>query len=189
MIERILPLLAAVDKALAPWAAPGSRLDLVIMGRCALILGHDLVGATRDLDIVLGVLPAEAEEALLRQFGPGSGEAARHGLFLETVSSGLPPLPNDFRGRASEVPGSWRNIRPLVLEPHHLVVSKLSRYWPKDKEDIRFLADQGLLNFEDLHKAVEQALIFTPYDDPKYIDMKANLLCVEAYLKGIRTEL
>jgi hypothetical protein len=177
-------ILGRIDDALGRSGLPAGRFDLVILGRSALILRYGLRDATKDLDIVTGVLPADVEEMLLRQFGRGTRSARRLDLFLESVSSGLPPLPNDFRERSVEIPGEWKHLRLFVLDPHHLVISKLARFHAKDREDIRFLADRGELRIEELQRALEGALSFTSEDDPKYGTMHANLGRVTAYLDG-----
>jgi hypothetical protein len=178
--------LEQLDRFIAAHRSVGSPpIDLFILGRSALILRFGLNSATKDLDIVLGCLPADLEALVEERFGRGSKHAETAGLYVETVSSGLPPLPNDYRGRSEEISGDWRSLRPLVLNPVHIAVSKLSRFHAKDRQDIQYLADRGELDRDALRDALHRAFLFTEDGDSKRDAAYANLARVEAYLSGL----
>ena len=58
----------------------------------------------------------------------------------------------------AELNVSKRKIHVYFLSPIDLVVSKLSRYETVDQEDIRALAEQGLVNADAVRKRAEEAL-------------------------------
>jgi hypothetical protein len=120
------------------------------------------------------------------QFGKGTPNARRLGLYLEMVHAGLPPLPHGFRQRCTEVPGDWRVIRLWRLDPHDLAATKLESFRVQDREDLQFLCDRGFLEGEKLRQALERALIWDHEKDgdPHRERAFANLTRVIAYLEG-----
>jgi hypothetical protein len=185
--DEILDYLHAIDEELVPHALEGETLDFCLLGRSALILGFGLSLMTKDVDVVDAdnlKLQRKAEEL----FGKGSPGAARWGFYLETVSSGFPPLPGSYRARSVEIPGSWKVLRPRHLEIHHLAASKLKRFHAKDREDLRILCDTGRMTSEGLRGALESAFAFSAdeEEDPGRKSAFENLEVVIEYLEGKR---
>jgi hypothetical protein len=124
--EEILAFLGAIDTELAQHAGEGETLDLYLIGRSALILGYGVRLMTKDVDVV-EVEPSRLLTVAIEMFKKGGLGHTGHGLYLEAVSSGLPPIPIGSQERCVEVAGPWRVIRPKRPEPHDLVVTKLKR--------------------------------------------------------------
>jgi len=190
MVEQILRLLTALDAALAEEAKEGERLNLYLIGRSALALHYHLdlaPGGTRDVDVVQfqHPLPPLFRKAL-ELFGQGTAKARAFGLYLEAVPSGLPPLPCWFDKRSHEVHGEWKVIRLWQLEVHDLAATKLLSFRSQDRDDLRFLCDEGQLHAEGLKGSLESAFRWTTEKDGDTSRDRAfaNLEKVIAYLDG-----
>jgi hypothetical protein len=183
--DRILAFLNAIDEALAP-VAEGKQLDLYHIGRSALVWEYDYVATTADFDVLQPKGSAELLEVALAQFGKGTDRARELGLYLEVVPDGLPPAPVGYDKRAHLVEGTWRVLRVFHLEPHDLAATKLRRFAPKDREDIRQLCDLNVLNAEQLEQTLEKAFPFNlEKDGDEFRDAAfRNLRTVQQYLRG-----
>lgn len=126
----------------------------------------------------------------LAEFGDGTTKARQHDLYLQLVPSGLPPLTGGARKRARVAPGPWTVIQVLYLEPNDLAVTKLTRFAPRDRADIRLLADLGLLDADELEKRLEVAYYFSldKDGDPRRDAAFAHLRTAQQYLRGERYE-
>jgi hypothetical protein len=188
--DQILDFLTAVDQELTRHAEEGETLDLYLIGRSALILRLGLDLMTKDVDVVYlhgSELQGKAEE----HFGKGTPGAERWGFYLEAVSSGLPPIPAGYQGRSENVPGAWKILRPKQLEIHDLAVTRLKRFHPKDRNDLRILCETGRLHADGLRRALDLAFAFAAdeEEDPGRKTASANLRVVIDYLEGRRREL
>lgn len=186
--EEILDFLRAVDAELARHANKGEGLDFYLLGRSALILGYGVPLMTKDVDVVAST-DSHLLDVATRVFGKGGAGVSGNGLYLESVSSGLPPLPGGFPKRCLEVPGTWTVIRPKLLEMHDLIVTKFRRYHAGDREDIQILCDTGKVDVVTLQERFDLAYAFCDMDDPREIRARANLESVVDYLEGRRPTL
>jgi hypothetical protein len=159
-------------------AAP-AKIRLRIIGSTALMLQADYERGTKDSDVLeTADLDGETRARLQRNAGPGSVLHARHKLYLEIVSSGLPLL--------AQAP-KWRDVADLnwdlthfqveVLDVVDVVVSKLKRFHATDVRDIEAMIDRGLVDhaalIERFRSAVDCYGMDSRADDlPKYV---ANL--------------
>jgi hypothetical protein len=100
------------------------------------------------------------------------------------VSSGKPPLPGGYQGRCIDIEGPWTVIRPKRPEANDLAVTKLSRFHPKDREDVRTLCDRGLLDPATLRERLDLAHAFTEEGNKGRENAYANLEVVIDYLEG-----
>jgi hypothetical protein len=185
--DEIFSFLKAVDADLSGHAGSGETLDLYLIGRSALILGFGLTLMTNDVDIVY-VHGSELQERAIRAFGKGTPGAHRHGLYLEAVPPGLPPLPGGYQARCVGIPGPWIVIRPKQPEIHDLAVTKLKRFHAKDREDLRILCDTGRLSVGGLRQSLDSAFAFAA-DEEEDAGRRAaydSLRTVIEYLEGRR---
>ncbi|HWE37780.1 MAG TPA: DUF6036 family nucleotidyltransferase [Isosphaeraceae bacterium] len=185
--DPILDFLKAVDDELARHAEEGERLDLHLLGRSALILGYSARLMTKDVDVV-EVAGSRLLGIAVRVFGKGGPGHRAWGFYLETVSSGLPPLPLGYQSRCIDVPGPWSVIRPKRPEAHDLVISKLRRFHLGDREDVQILCDAGDLSPATLRERIDLAFAFhaDEDEDPHRKKAYSNLRIVIAYLEGKR---
>lgn len=190
MRERILNFLEAIDVGLVSQAREGQRLDLYVIGKAAVILfyGGEQAGAmTSDVDVVqISHPPAPLLLAALERFGKGTSGAREHALYLESVPNGIPPIAGSFRNRCTQLAGDWKVLTVWQPEANDLAASKLKRYAAKDRDDLRYLCDKGLLQEEKLRQSLNSAFLWVPEEtgDPGRERAFANLDKVIAYLKG-----
>jgi hypothetical protein len=183
--DRILALLTAIDEALAA-AAPGTSLEVYHIGRSALVWEYDYIATTSDIDILQPKGGEELVELALKLFGRGTDKANEHGLYLEVVNPGLPPMPGGYESRAHRVEGPWKVLKVYHLDPHDLAASKLRRFATKDRADIRQLCDLGHLDPDKLEQILEKAFPFNlEKDGDEFRDKPfSNLRIVQCYLRG-----
>jgi hypothetical protein len=123
-------------------------VELQCFGGFVLVTCYGFPRVTGDMDYVL-VRPPEQNERLQEIAGKGSRLSRKHKLHLQYV--GIATLPEDYEARLTEVfPGRFSNLKILVPDPYDLVLSKLERNTPKDREDVQYLAkhiplDPGVL--------------------------------------------
>lgn len=190
MRERILTFLNAIDSALVPLGAEGERLNLYVIGKAAVILfyeGEQAGAMTSDVDVVQISNPPERLLLIaLEHFGEGTLGAKTHGLYLEKVHDGIPPLAGSFRRRCTRMDGDWKILDVWQPDANDLAASKLKRYASKDKEDVRHPCDQGLVQKEKLQSVLQGAFLRSTEDDgdPDRERAFANLKRVFAYLDG-----
>lgn len=185
MKDRVIALFTELDATLAPHAA-GRTLDLYHIGRSSLSWEFSRVVITSDVDVVWPDGPPELVELALAEFGDGTANALRHKLYLQLVPGALPPLTGGARKRARVADGPWTVLRVRYLEPNDLAVTKMTRFATRDREDVRLLADLGLLDADELEKRLEVAYYFhmEKDGDPRRDKAFANLRTVQKYLRG-----
>jgi len=149
-----------------------------------LVWRYQATFSTKDIDVVQLQTPLEAKAHEL--FGQGTAKAKELGLYLDLVQEGLPPLPGWYQTRSKEVPGNWQVIRLWELEIHDLAVTKMRTFRQQDRQDLRFLCDQGVLQADKLRESLEKAWIWTTEKDgdPLRDAAFANLEIVVTYLEG-----
>lgn len=140
---------------------------------------------TKDVDIVY-VHDSPLHKIAEETFGKEGLAARRFGFYLESVSSGLPPLPLGYQGRCIDIEGSWVVIRPKRPEANDLAVTKLRRFHARDRDDVRILCDRGLLDPTTLRERLDLAHAFTEEGDEGRERAYANLEIVVRYLEGER---
>jgi Nucleotidyltransferase of unknown function (DUF6036) len=190
MREQILKFLDALDVALVSQAPEGQRLDLYVIGKAAVILfygGEQAGAATSDVDVVqISHPPAPLLSAALELFGKGTPGAKEHDLYLESVPDGIPPLAPGFKKRCTPMAGEWKVLTVWQPDANDLAASKLKRYAPRDRDDLRHLCDKGFLQEEKLRQSLNGAFMWETEEtgDPDRERAFANLEKVLAYLKG-----
>jgi Nucleotidyltransferase of unknown function (DUF6036) len=183
--ERVRGFLDDLDRALVA-AANGRVLHLYHIGRSALVWEYDYPASTRDIDVLRPKGEADLVDLALQLFGNGTPKAAEHDLYLEIVEEAFPPVPGGYERRSHMVPGPWQVLRLFHLDPHDLAATKLRRFSPKDRTDIRQLCDLGLLNPATLEDVLEAAFRWNlDKDGDDYRDIPfRNLRTVQRYLRG-----
>jgi Nucleotidyltransferase of unknown function (DUF6036) len=184
MKERIEAFLADLDRTLAP-SAQGKSLEIYHLGRSALVWHYAYSATTQDFDIIRPDGAAELLALALRLFGPDTLKALEHGLYLQVVDEPLPPMPWGYKKRATEIAGSWKALRVFRLGPYDLVASKLRRFWPKDRADIRLLCDLVEIEPDRLEHILEEAYPFNMEKDGDEFRDSAfrSLRIVQRYLR------
>ncbi len=106
---------------------------------------------TSDLDCV-AILPHHDLEAIA---GRGSGLAKKHRVHLQYAT--VNTMPEDYETRLTEFfPGRFKNLRIYFPDPYDLILSKLERNSPKDREGVEYLVDKLKLDPNLLRKRYER---------------------------------
>jgi hypothetical protein len=81
----------------------------------------------------------------------------KYGVYLNYF--GMVDPPDGYEERLIEMfPGAFRRLRLWALDPYDLALTKLTRNLPRDREDIRFLADSVPLDLSVLRSRYENEL-------------------------------
>ncbi len=113
-------------------------------------------------------------ETLQRIAGRTSPIARKHRLYFQHV--GVASLPESYVERLTELlPGAFDNLRMLELEAHDLVLSKLARNHPVDREDIAYLARTVPLRADVLRQRYREELRSIIIGDPEVHDRTLDM--------------
>jgi len=107
---------------------------------------------TGDVDIV----NANSEDSLtLRGIaGQGTDIADKYGVYFDVVT--VAELPEAYRSRLIDLtPPFFSHLELLAFEIHDLVLAKLGRFGPRDREDIAFLGRARALDLTTLRERFE----------------------------------
>ena len=147
-----------------PWRAFLAELDALVThdihlhccGGFVVTMRYGLARTTADLD-VLSILPTEDQRTLARAAGQDSALHKTHGVYLDVVT--VATHPDSYEGRLTEMyPGVFRYIRLLALDPHDLVLTKLTRNADRDRGDVEYLATAVPLDVSVLRQRYQREM-------------------------------
>jgi len=148
----------------APWDAflrdLDARLDgpveLHCLGAFPLVIRHNLPRGTEDIDFIV-VAPRGQVTALMELGGKNTPLAKEHDIYLDLV--GVADYPDDYNVRLLDLaPGQFAKIRLRALALEDIILAKLTRNSPKDRADVGFLAEQGVLDLKVLRDRYREHL-------------------------------
>ncbi len=131
---------------LSPWSEFFGELDALLpepiqlhcIGGFVVRFRFGLARPTGDIDYVSAV-PSNRIRDLQALAGPGSALAKKHKIYLQHVA--VNAMPEDYEGRLEEMfPRHFERLRIYATDPYDLILSKLERNSPKDREDVEYLA-------------------------------------------------
>jgi hypothetical protein len=163
MKDRIASFLTDLDTALDA-KFKDEVLKIYHVGRSALVWAYDSPSATKDIDMLRPDNDSPLFQEALKLAGQGSSIAQRHGIYLEVVPPGLPPVPRGYRARSTRVDGPWQVLEVYRLDPNDLAATKLKRFSARDREDIQFLCDLDLINRVQLRTSLDEAFYWVTED-------------------------
>jgi hypothetical protein len=136
-----------VDRAL------GEPVEVHCLGGFVLAVLWELPRPTADIDFV-EIKPSDAGQYLLRIAGEGSEIARKHHLCFQRVT--IAECPEAYASRLAELtPRSLKHLRLRAFEVHDLVLAKLGRNSARDRADVAFLVQRGLIRQRLLEKRFE----------------------------------
>jgi hypothetical protein len=147
----------------SPWKEFLEELDSLLsepfilhcIGGFAVVAAYGLKRATNDLDY-LTLVPCNRILDLENLAGQGSALARKHHVYMQHVG-GVASVPEGYEERIVELfAGRFKNIRLFVLDAYDLVISKLSRNAPRDRDDARFLVKTFQLRPDVLRERYEK---------------------------------
>lgn len=136
---------------------------------------------TGDVDYI-EVIPLEAAHLLEEVAGVKSELAKKYDLHFQSV--GIADLPESYKERLMPLlPGVFQNLRLFALEPHDLALSKLTRNFPVDREDVEYLAKAVPLNPDVLRQRYVEEVRPIVIGDPEKHDLTLKVW-IESYFPG-----
>jgi hypothetical protein len=105
---------------------------------------------------------AEASEHINALFGQGSMFHQTHGFYIDGVDDNTARLPPNWEARAfrKRIEVAGKSVLAVAPAPEDLIVSKLARLDPKDKEFVESYIDARPLDL----KAIEELVLATDLD-------------------------
>lgn len=149
-MSRVDDFFIDLDRAWAPPNTP--RVRLKIIGSTALMLQADYSRGTKDSDVLeTAELRGGIRERLMVLAGRQSRLHNRHGLYLDIVHHALPFLPEEpCWHEDAALSQQLTSFNVLMLDVVDVVVTKLKRFSPSDREDIDAMIRLDLVNHESL---------------------------------------
>lgn len=145
-----LAFLREVDRALR------KHVEVHCLGGFVLAVLWKLPRPTADVDFV-EIRPSAAGEDLLRIAGEGTEIARKHGLYFHHVS--VAEYPEGYASRLIDLPPrDLKHLRLRAFEIHDRVLAKIGRNSPRDREDVRFIVREGLIDPRVLEERFETEL-------------------------------
>jgi hypothetical protein len=173
----VLEFLARLDEHLE---VP-EPIDVYIGGGAAVLLAYEGQLATVDVDFIGQKAGVLLELSELAKKNSAIHESTH--LYLDIVPPGL--FPSDFgwknRTLVLDLP-KLNKMRVRVLEIHDLIISKLKRFAPKDRQDIRALCETHDVDIATLRARYRGARQLRDYDEREKMD--AHFRVVEAEYLG-----
>lgn len=131
-------------------------IELHCVGGFAVGVGYGLQRSTNDLDYRT-LVPYNRINDLQQMAGPESALARKHKVHLQYT--GIESMPDSYDERLTELyPKRFKKIRLLIPDAYDLVLSKLTRNLPRDRQDVEFLAKTKQLDPVLLRERYEKEL-------------------------------
>lgn len=169
-MNRIEAFFSDLDRAWPDQQA--QRIELSLIGCGALMLQADYERGTKDSDVFETLsLTKEIQTRLIALAGRDTDLHTRHRLYVDVVASGIPFLPTvpAWHPTAS-LNAQLKHLELRVLDIVDVVVSKLKRFSPNDKDDIDAMVQRGLVSHQRLLERFRSA-----YDEFSYDARAADL--------------
>lgn len=158
-----------------------SAVELRCLGGFVLMALYGLPRPTGDIDYISAV-PTEGSATIQVIAGPDTKLARKYKVCVHSVT--VAEVPEDYETRLVEIfPRRFSNLRLLALDPHDVVLAKLTRNSPVDNGDVEFLAKAGVLDATTLQERYRQEL--RPYlADEKKHDLTLQLWLEDYFQEG-----
>ncbi len=126
------------------------------IGGFVVSLHYGLPRPTGDIDYY-SVVPAHCARDLQTLAGPDSPLSKKYKLHFQQVA--VTNLPEDYEDRLEEMfTGRFKKLRLFAPDPYDLILSKLERNSPKDRDDVEYMAKTLRLDAALLRERYEKEL-------------------------------
>jgi len=118
------------------------KITLYIFGGAAAVIAYGSRRGTLDIDAYIEDRAIKSK--LLSWAGHDSELENKHGLYLHSANTELMLIESpDWKERSIEIlHGKLKHIQIMALGKEDLILSKLSRYNDRDRQDIQFITDK-----------------------------------------------
>jgi len=126
------------------------------LGGFVLTAVYGMPRPTGDLDCI-AIMARQEPSEILALAGQGSPLHRKHHLHLQYVT--VADVPENYESRLKAVlPRRFLRLHLLVLDPYDLLLSKLTRNSPVDREDVKFLMRRAPLDPKVLQERYRREL-------------------------------
>lgn len=136
------------------------KVLLVCIGGFVLAAEYGFPRPTDDLDY-LSIYPKQASELVEEIAGKTSELARRYKVFIHSAGA-IVDLPEGYEDRLVNIPLPYKRLQIAVPDPYDLVLSKLTRNSPKDREDVKHVAELRQLLFATVMERFETEMDWIP---------------------------
>lgn len=135
------------------------KIRVYLFGGAAAVIAYGSRRGTLDIDAYVDERTAGAK--LMAEAGRGTELEKKYGFYFHKANTELMLIEApDWKTRSVELfKGKFKNIRIMALSKEDLILSKLSRYNDRDREDIKYLIETHRVRPERLvarYKAARQ---------------------------------
>ena len=154
--------MSEVDLIPEPWGSflreldemASEPVDFHCIGGFVITRKYGFQRETRDID-VLSIAPNAQLQDFMNKGAEGSELDRKYRVYLDLVGV-IEGYPEDYENRLAEMyPRQLKHIQLLAPEAHDLALMKLGRNIERDREDVKYLARQGLITPEELRRRYE----------------------------------
>jgi hypothetical protein len=137
-------------------AALSQKVSVTCVGGFVLAALYGIPRYTGDVDYI-EVMPREALGEVESVAGRGSALAKKYRLYFQSVG-GIADFPMEYASRVEDLDLKLQKLSLWVLEPYDLLLSKITRNSPKDREDAKFVIQKLKLTFATFYARWEQEM-------------------------------
>ncbi len=139
--EELFEFLKEIDASFAGENLP-AKIALYVLGGAAAVIAYGMKRGTTDIDA--WVADGRIRSKLEKLAGEGTPLAKKHQIYFQPANTTLMLIAEpEWQERSVEIlKGRLKHLRILAMGKEDLILSKLSRYNDRDREDIRFLAEE-----------------------------------------------
>ncbi|MCP5463842.1 MAG: hypothetical protein H7A33_02340 [Deltaproteobacteria bacterium] len=159
----IIDVLQCLDKEIDKIKSLKTPIELNVLGSTALFLQSNYERKTKDIDFFeiehTSSHPSFEASVIQKIGGKASGFHKLHGVFFEFVSKNILFIPQrPIFNTCDNINENFKNILLRVLDVHDVIVSKIKPYRPTDREDIKTMIEQGLVDHQKLVERFKLAM-------------------------------
>lgn len=139
--QELFEFLRDIDNRIGHESLKG-RIALYVFGGAAAVIAYGSRRGTVDIDAYLE--DEHIGKKLQEWAGKGKELARKHGIYFSSANTSLMLIEDpDWKDRCVAIlKDRLKHIRVMALSREDLILSKLSRYNDRDREDIQFLTDK-----------------------------------------------
>lgn len=135
---------------------------------------YGLPRSTSDVDIMSGIIRPHHKK-LVELAGKDSDLHHKYRVYLDPVGA-IAVVPDGYGQRLTEItPSSFTHLRIFVMEPHDIVLSKVSRDAPHDRADLTYMAKVAQLDTKTLSERYEKEVKPYVVGSISYVDQTLKL--------------
>ncbi len=147
--EELFEFLKEIDARFAK-DAPPSKITLYVLGGAAAVIAYGSKRGTEDIDAWLE--DSRMRTRLQELAGKDTDLAKKHQIYFQPANMSIMLIEEpEWRERAIEIlKGRFKHLRIMAASKEDLILSKLGRYNNRDREDIRFIAEERKVDVKKL---------------------------------------